>query len=117
MGLNATIKAGVTTAFSALGDLVETNTLQKPDTLADTTEAVTAGATGTWGLVEDQFNQMEIAAGDVQAGDVKVLGDDAGKPFSPAPGMTLTWRGLTYNIHAANPVQNALWQLHLKRPL
>lgn len=111
-----TIAAGVTQAFEALGDLVIEGTLTQPSTIDGVTEAVTPGLTGTWGVVEAEFTQTDVLGGQVEAGDLKVVADNAAKPFEPAPGDNFTWKGITYKIHQANPTQGALWELHLRRP-
>jgi len=118
MGLKATIAEGVTTAFAAVGDLSEAATLEtEGGAYNPTTGLVDPPTTGTWKLIESSFSQMERLAGDIQSGDVRLLGNDADKPFTPEPGQSITFRGVKYKIVSADPVQESLWKIHGRRPL
>ena len=120
MGLQATISAGVTTAFSALDDLVEKATLQAASTFDDVLETETVGATGTIDVLQD--NQKESAlflalAGDSESADIMLLADAASATITPVQGMEITWRGDLYNLHSIDDEQNSLLMLGLRRPI
>ena len=128
MGLKATVAAAVTAAFSALGDLVETATLQQPSTLDPVTEAETPGATTTISVVEGNLSEAARyfsglnwrgVAGEVQSADAMVLADanETGLAFLPDQDQTLTWRSDTYIIHRVDPVQESLLQVYLRKAI
>ncbi len=126
MGLQATIEAGVATAFLAVGDLAVVMPLQDPSTMDAVTEIEVPGATGTVKVI--QLTQMDAekygaglnwrgVAGDVQASDVFLLADLASATVTVKQGQTATWNGSTYQVHMVQDIQRAALMLSLRRPV
>jgi len=126
MGLQATIEAGVATAFNAMGDLVKVLPLADPPTFDDVTETETPGATGTIKVMQmSQADAEKYFAGmnwrgiasDTQASDVKLLAWTASATITPKQGQKATWRGAIYSLHRIDDTQEALLMISLRRPL
>jgi hypothetical protein len=126
MGLKATIAAAVTAAFSAAGDLVTEETLTAPGVLDPVTEVETPGATGTIDVIQSTQADAEKflagmnwrgVAGATQASDVQLIANLSSATLTPVQGMTITWRGDTYNLHSVDDVQEALALFGLRRPV
>jgi hypothetical protein len=118
MGLGETIQAAVSSAFSAIDDLlVAAVYLERisENYSAETGVPTISSKTHRIRVVRAKFSVYEITAYAVHPTDLKILINANGLGFTPKPADTVTIATSVYDVvSASQDPAGALWTLHLR---